>query len=122
MAEHKTSNEVLVWSWEEMEARIKPTEWGFDRVGVVEKDLSDTLGFSFIRKADGSRNSWLLRYDEVMYVIKGTEIIHHEGKRYEVNPGGAIFLRRGTQVIYESKGDTLVLCCVYPTWWGEQQG
>jgi ethanolamine utilization protein EutQ len=122
MAERKRSNEVMVWSHDEIQGRYAPTPWGFDRVGVVEKNLSDTLGVSFIKSKNGTKTEWTMKYDEMLYVLKGTQVIHHEGKEFKAGPGDVLFLRRGTPVVYESRGDTEVLCSVYPTWWAEQEG
>ena len=78
-----------------------------------------TLGGGWVRM-DGSADlsNWTLKYDEVLYCVRGQlEIEDSDGKKVVAEPGEAILIGEGTTVTYRSIPETLVFFVLNPRDW-----
>jgi ethanolamine utilization protein EutQ len=119
MADHRTTKEVLMWSADEVKAKYSG-EGPSQLARVMTEENSDTIGFGLMNFKDGCVIPWTVKYDEAIYVTKGVCIIGFDGKKFEGQTGDMIFVRRGTPITYESRGDSEAVYCTYPGWWREQ--
>jgi ethanolamine utilization protein EutQ (cupin superfamily) len=81
-----------------------------------------SLGGGWVRM-DGSDElkDWTLKYDEVLFVIRGeAEIEDSNGKKVVASPGEAILIGEGTTVTYRGKPDTLVFFVLNPRDWDKR--
>jgi ethanolamine utilization protein EutQ (cupin superfamily) len=121
MADHKTTREVLLWTAEEVKAKYAGS--GVSQLArVMTDENSDTIGFGLMNLKDGCAVDEMVKYDKAIYVTKGEWVISLEGKRAEGKAGDMLFIRRGTPVTYEARGDSEAVYCTYPVWWKAQQG
>ena len=94
-----------------MEGSRGLTEAGFTSLGGgwVHMDGSDEL------------REWTLKYDEVLYVVRGEAEVEEKGGRTVVaRPGQAILIGEGTTVTYRAHGDTLVFFVLNPRDWDKR--
>jgi ethanolamine utilization protein EutQ (cupin superfamily) len=94
-----------------MEGARSLTEAGFTSLGGgwVHMDGSDEL------------RDWTLKYDEVLFVVRGeAEVEEAGGKKVVAGPGQAILIGEGTTVTYRARGDTLVFFVLNPRDWDER--
>ena len=69
----------------------------------------------------GELANWTLRYDEVLYVVRGeAEVEDSNGKKVVARPGQAILIGEGTTVTYRAKPDTLVFFVLHPRDWDQR--
>lgn len=92
-----------------LEAARAITAAGFTELGGgwVRMDGSDELA------------GWTLRYDEVLYVVRGELEVEAAGTGTVARAGEAILIARGTTVTYRAKPDTLVFYALHPRDWAE---
>ena len=78
-----------------------------------------TLGGGWVRMdGTGELPNWTLRYDEVLYVVRGeTEVEDSEGSKVVAGPGEAILIGEGTTVTYRARPDTLIFFVLNPRDW-----
>jgi ethanolamine utilization protein EutQ (cupin superfamily) len=77
--------------------------------GWVHMDGSDEL------------REWTLKYDEVLYVVRGeAEVEESGGRKVVARPGQAILIGEGTTVTYRAHGDTLVFFVLNPRDWDQR--
>jgi ethanolamine utilization protein EutQ (cupin superfamily) len=81
-----------------------------------------TLGGGWVRMdGSGELQNWTLKYDEVLYVVRGeTEIEDSNGQKVMAGPGEAILIGQGTTVTYRAKPDTLVFFVLNPRDWDQR--
>ena len=81
-----------------------------------------TLGGGWVRMdGTGELADWTLKYDEVLYVVRGeAEVEDSNGKKVVARPGQAILIGEGTTVTYRSKPDTLVFFVLHPRDWDQR--
>jgi ethanolamine utilization protein EutQ (cupin superfamily) len=78
-----------------------------------------SLGGGWVRM-DGTDElkDWTLKYDEVLYVVRGQAEVEEKGGPTAVaGPGEAILIGEGTTVTYRSQPDTLVFFVLNPRDW-----
>lgn len=81
-----------------------------------------TLGGGWVRM-DGSAElaGWTLKYDEVLFVVRGQAEVEQEGGAKAVaGPGEAILIGEGPTVTYRSQPDTLVFFVLNPRDWDQR--
>ena len=81
-----------------------------------------TLGGGWVRM-DGSADmaDWTLKYDEVLYCVRGRlEVEEKGGPTAVAKPGEAILIGEGTTVTYHSDPDTLVFFVLNPRDWNQR--
>ena len=81
-----------------------------------------TLGGGWVRM-DGTAElaDWTLKYDEVLYVVRGRlEIEEKGGPKAVAGPGESILIGEGTTVTYRSQPDTLVFFVLNPRDWDQR--
>lgn len=81
-----------------------------------------TLGGGWVRM-DGTAElaGWTLKYDEVLYVVRGRlEVEEKGGPTAVAGPGEAILIGEGTTVTYRSDADTLVFFVLNPRDWDKR--
>jgi ethanolamine utilization protein EutQ (cupin superfamily) len=81
-----------------------------------------SLGGGWVRM-DGSAEmaGWTLKYDEVLYVVRGQlEVEESGGPTAVAGPGEAILIGEGTTVTYRSQPDTLVFFVLNPRDWDQR--
>ena len=86
--------------------------------GVTQAGFT-SLGGGWVRM-DGSAemSNWTLKYDEVLYCVRGqAEVEDSNGKKVVAEPGEAILIGEGTTVTYRAKPDTLVFFILNPRDW-----
>jgi ethanolamine utilization protein EutQ len=105
--------------------RTEDVDAWFRRVGrkiflgdVVDPSNSDSMTVGFAHYAPGESNEWVVTYDEVLIVTKGTfTVAAEDGQETTAGPGEVIFLRAGTAVVYSTKDEGAELVYVtYPHW------
>ena len=81
-----------------------------------------TLGGGWVRMdGSGELENWTLKYDEVLFVVRGeAEVEDSAGKKVAARPGEAILIGEGTTVTYRAKPDTLVFFVLNPRDWDER--
>lgn len=86
--------------------------------GLTEAAFT-TLGGGWVRMDGGGElQNWTLRYDEVLYVVRGeAEVEDAEARKVVARPGEAILIGRGTTVTYRARGDTLIFFVLNPRDW-----
>ena len=90
--------------------------------GVTETGGFTTLGGGWVRM-DGTAElaGWTLKYDEVLYCVRGRLEVEEEGGPTAVaRPGEAILIGEGTTVTYRSDPDTLVFFVLNPRDWNQR--
>ena len=88
--------------------------------GLSEKGFT-TIGGGWVRMdGSGELADWTLKYDEVLYVVRGEASVESEGKTVVAHPGEAILIGEGTKVTYRAKGDTLVFFVLNPRDWADR--
>lgn len=85
--------------------------------GLTEAGFT-SLGGGWVRM-DGSAamSDWTLKYDEVLYCVRGQLQVEAEGKSLSAEPGESILIGAGTTVTYRSAPDTLVFFVLNPRDW-----
>lgn len=93
---------------------------GLEAARAITAAGSTELGGGWVRM-DGSDEfaDWTLKYDEVLYVVRGELEVESEGTATVASPGEAILIARGTTVTYRAKPDTLVFYALHPRDWAE---
>ncbi len=78
-----------------------------------------TLGGGWVRMdGSGELAGWTLKYDEVLYVVRGqAEVEDSAGKKAVAKPGEAILIGEGTTVTYRAQPNTLVFFVLNPRDW-----
>ncbi|RZS33997.1 SnoaL-like protein [Herbihabitans rhizosphaerae] len=90
---------------------------------VVDSDDDVAMGVGFARYAPGESNAWVVTYDEVLVVTKGTfTVTSADGHGTTAGVGELIYLRKDTELVY-STGDTgaELVYVTYPLWMDAQQ-
>jgi len=87
----------------------------------VSKAGFTTLGGGWVRMdGSGQLANWTLKYDEVLYVVKGeAEVESSDGSRAVAGPGEAILIGEGTTVTYRARPETLVFFVLNPRDWDQ---
>ncbi len=81
-----------------------------------------SLGGGWVRM-DGTdeMKNWTLKYDEVLFVVRGeAEVEEAGGKKVTARPGEAILIGEGTTVTYRAKPDTEVFFVLNPRDWDKR--
>lgn len=80
-----------------------------------------SLGGGWVRMdGTGELANWTLKYDEVLYVVKGeAEVESSDGGKAVAKPGEAILIGEGTTVTYRASPDTLVFFVLSPRDWDQ---
>jgi ethanolamine utilization protein EutQ (cupin superfamily) len=81
-----------------------------------------TLGGGWVHMdGSGELANWTLKYDEVLYVVRGeAEVEQAGGSKVIGRPGQAILIGEGTTVTYRARGDTLVFFVLNPRDWDKR--
>lgn len=81
-----------------------------------------SLGGGWVRMdGSGELKGWTLKYDEVLFVVRGeAEVEDSSGKKVVAGPGEAILIGEGTTVTYRGKPDTDVFFVLNPRDWAER--
>jgi ethanolamine utilization protein EutQ len=85
---------------------------------VLDATNSDAMGVGFARYAPGESNEWVVTYDEVLIVTRGTfTVTSADGQRTTAEEGEVIFLPRNTSLLYSAEGSGAEVVYVsYPDW------
>jgi ethanolamine utilization protein EutQ (cupin superfamily) len=81
-----------------------------------------TLGGGWVRMdGSGELAGWTLKYDEVLYVVRGRlEVEEKDGPTAVAGPGEAILIGEGTTVTYLSDPDRLGFFVLNPRDWDKR--
>jgi ethanolamine utilization protein EutQ len=90
---------------------------------VLDPANSEHMSAGYYRNMKkGDRNEWVVTYDEVLVVTRGTLIVRTEGSVKTAKPGEIIFLKTGAQIAYEAGEDgTEAVYVSYPHWLNAQE-
>jgi ethanolamine utilization protein EutQ len=89
---------------------------------VLDSSNSSSMSVGFYRNLrKGQRNEWVVTYDEVLIVTKGSLTICSAAGATTAGPGEVIFLTKGTALAYEAAADdTEVVYVTFPHWMDAQ--
>jgi ethanolamine utilization protein EutQ (cupin superfamily) len=95
---------------------------GLDISRGLTKAGFTTLGGGWVRMdGSGELADWTLKYDEVLYVVRGqAEVEEKGGEKAVAGPGEAILIGEGTTVTYRAQADTLVFFVLNPRDWDQR--
>ncbi len=79
-----------------------------------ESGVAMTVGFA--RYGAGESNPWTVAYDEALVITQGRYTVVHDGVTTTAGPGEVIYLRRGTELVYQAEEPTEVVYVTYPHW------
>ena len=82
-----------------------------------------SLGGGWVRMdGSGEMRGWTLKYDEVLFCVRGeAEVEDSNGKKVVARPGEAILIGEGTTVTYRARPETLVFFVLNPRNWADRQ-
>lgn len=104
--------------------KAKDRVWGeiggttFEEVEIardVFKDISSTMGCGLVRHKKPL--SWTVQYDEYYYCLEGTLDIEAEEGIHTLEPGDAIWIPKGTALVYRPLPEALVVFSLHPVDW-----
>ncbi len=83
---------------------------------AVDESNSDSMSVGFGKYNKGERNGFIVNYDEVLIVTKGTFTIECEGNSKSAKQGEVLFFTNGSEVMFEANEDAEVVFVTYPHW------
>lgn len=110
---HLTADDVQDW----YQYKDRPIFLG----GVLDGRNSDHMSVGFGRYKKGEANEWVVTYDEVNVITKGSYTFRTEDGAFTAKAGEALFITKGTRVIYEAHEDMEMVYITYPHWMEAQQ-
>jgi ethanolamine utilization protein EutQ len=81
---------------------------------VLDENNSDSLGVGFLRYRAGESNEWVVTYDEVNIVTKGSFTFRTDDAAFTAKAGELLHITTGTRVTYEAPEDAEVIFVTYP--------
>ena len=101
-----------------------PIDIGKAGKGVFTKDIltleeSPRLGAGFM-EIFGVSFPWILKYDEVEYIVEGVLNISTKDKKITATAGDVVFIPKETEVEFSSPSRARFLYVTYPANWQDQ--
>jgi len=81
---------------------------------VLDASNSDHLTVGFGRYKKGESNEWVVTYDEVNVVTKGSFTFRTAERTVTAKAGEVLFITKGTKVTYEAHEDMEIVYVTYP--------
>lgn len=103
---HFTIDDVAVWS----QHTDRPMFLG----NVLDETNSEAMTVGFGRYKKGESNEWVVTYDEVNVVINGAFTFRTDDGEFTAKAGEALFITKGTRVVYEAPEDAEFVYVTYP--------
>ena len=114
----KTQEGIRLFTPEDVQTWLQSERRQIFLGDVLDETNSDTMGVGFARYGPGESNDWVVTYDEVLIVTKGTfSVTSASEDKTTAREGELIFLRRDTDLVY-SAGDSgaELVYVMYPQW------
>lgn len=101
-----------------------PFDIGKARNGVFAKDIltleeSPRLGAGFM-EIFGVSFPWILKYDEVEYIVEGVLNISTKNKKITATAGDVVFIPKDSEIEFSSPSRARFLYVTYPANWQDQ--
>lgn len=89
-------------------------------IAPVINPISTTLGGGICRMKECNFD-WQIKYDEMIYVSKGSMYITHKGEKIEAKQGDIYFMKDGAEITYGTDEEVEFYFTLYPVNWRELQ-
>jgi ethanolamine utilization protein EutQ len=83
---------------------------------VLDGESGAEMSVGFARYATGETNPWQMTYDEALIITKGVFTVRGPEGPVSAKAGEVIYLRAGTEVVYEANEDAELVYVTYPHW------
>jgi ethanolamine utilization protein EutQ len=109
-AQHLTIEDATTW-WQAGDRQVFIAD-------VLDSSSSASMTVGFARYDKGATTEWVVTYDQALVVTKGVFTVRTAGGVITAKAGEAIFLTKGTTVLYEGEEDgTEIVYVTFPHWW-----
>ncbi|MFB5193374.1 cupin domain-containing protein [Neobacillus sp. KR4-4] len=116
--QYENNGESLVTLIKGSEIKFNPLgiEAEVQEIASVINPISTTLGGGVCRMKNGNFD-WQIKYDEMIYVSKGSMYITHNGEKIEANQGDIYFMKDGAEITYGTDEEVEFYFTLYPVNW-----
>jgi ethanolamine utilization protein EutQ len=83
---------------------------------VLDGTSGAQMSVGFARYAKGETNPWKMTYDEALIITRGVFTVRGPDGPVSAKAGEVIYLRAGTEVVYEAAEDAELVYVTYPHW------
>jgi ethanolamine utilization protein EutQ len=83
---------------------------------VLDATSDAAMSVGFARYGKGEANPWKMTYDEALVITKGEFTVHGPDGPVSAKAGEVIYLRAGTEVVYEANEAAELVYVTYPHW------
>ena len=118
--EDKGESLVTLVKGSEIEYSPLGIEAEVQEIAPVINPISTTLGGGICRMKECNFD-WQIKYDEMIYVSKGSMYITHNGEKIEAKQGDIYFMKDGAEITYGTDEEVEFYFTLYPVNWRELQ-
>ncbi|NSL51846.1 cupin domain-containing protein [Calidifontibacillus erzurumensis] len=90
------------------------------KIAPVLNKISTNMGGGICRMKKCNFD-WQIKYDEMIYVSKGSMYITHHGEKIEAKQGDIYFMKNGAEITYGTDEEVEFYFTLYPVNWRELQ-
>ncbi|MET0237304.1 MAG: cupin [Kibdelosporangium sp.] len=83
---------------------------------VLDETSGTAMSVGFARYAKGETNPWTMTYDEALIITNGVFTVRGPDGPVSAAAGEVIYLRAGTDLVYEATEDTELVYVTHPHW------
>ena len=87
---------------------------------IMTVEESPRLGCGVMEMKNGTSLDWILKYDEVDYVIDGRLEIIIDGRKVSADAGEVIFIPKNSSITFSTPNQVRFFYVVYPADWANQ--
>ena len=89
---------------------------------AVDQRHDAAMSVGFARYGAGESNPWTVSYDEALIVTRGRFSVESSGVVTTAGVGEVIYLRAGTDLVYQAPDECEVVYVSYPHWMAATEG